>query len=158
MTRRKTLPPSEAVETDPDREDLGGRSLTRKQVVDMIRRRDSFVEADLRGCDLSGVAFDGIDLSFAKFAEANLTRCSFRGANLTGASLFGANLKDASLEEAVLEEADLDYANLDGVILRGAKVRKAIFSHRRVSAEAIRESVRTGRKLVMEAAPPDDDD
>jgi len=97
-------------------------------------------------------------LSFAKFAESNLTRCSFRGANLVGASFFGANLKDASLEEATLEDADFDYANLDGVTFRGAKVRKAIFPLRRVALKDIQESVRTGKRIQMEAMPLDEDE
>jgi uncharacterized protein YjbI with pentapeptide repeats len=161
MTRRKTPtpPPVDAPLIDPDKEDFSaGRSLSRKQVVEMIRKKDSLEEADLRGCDLTGVAFDGCNLARAKFAEANLSRCSFRGCNLVGGSFFGANLKDASLEEANLEEADFDYANLDGVSLRGAKVRKAIFPLRRVPLKDIQESVRSGRRLQMEAMQPDDDD
>ena len=77
MSRRKT-PSSEPPELDPDRDDFqGARALTRTQVLDMIKRKESLVEADLRGCDLAGVVFDGVDLSYAKFAEANLSRCSF---------------------------------------------------------------------------------
>lgn len=159
MSRRKSTPPPEASDLDSDRDDFqGARALTRKQVLDMIKRKESLVDADLRGCDLSTVAFDGVDLSYAKFAEANLARCSFRGAQLTGASFFGANLKDASFEEANLEEADFDYANLDGVVLRGAKIRKAMFPYRRVTADAVRESVRSGKRLVMESAPVEDED
>jgi uncharacterized protein YjbI with pentapeptide repeats len=158
MTRRKTAPPVPP-ELDPDRDDFqGARALSRKQVVDMIRRKETLVEADLRGCDLAGVSFEGVDLSYAKFAESNLSKCNFNRADLTGASLFGANLKDATFEEANLEETDFDYANLDGVVLRGAKVRKTLFPYRRVSQEAVRESVRSGKKLVMEASAAEDDE
>lgn len=161
MTRRKTPAPAtpDPLLLDADKEDFSaGRPLTRKQVTEMIRKKESFEEADLRGCDLVGIAFDGCNLAFAKFAESNLSRCSFRGANLVGASFFGANLKDASLEEANLEEADFDYANLDGVTFRGAKVRKAIFPLRRVPLKDIQESVRTGKRVQMEAMPLDEDD
>ncbi|MFN7145998.1 MAG: pentapeptide repeat-containing protein [Myxococcota bacterium] len=161
MTRRKTPAPAnpDALLLDPDKEDFtGGRPLTRKQVLEMIRKKESFEEADLRGCDLAGVAFDNANLARAKFAEANLARCSFKGATLVGASFFGANLKDASLEEANLEDADFDYANLDGVTFRGAKVRKAIFPLRRVPLKDIQESVRTGKRVQMEAMPLDEDD
>ena len=158
MSRRKT-PSTTEPDADIDRDEFqGARALTRKQVLDMIKRKESLVEADLRGCDLSAIDFDGVDLSYAKFAESNLSRSAFRGANLTGASFFGSNLKDANFEDANLEEADFDYANLDGVVLKGAKVRKAMFPYRRVSAESVRESVRTGKRLTMESAPLEEDD
>ena len=158
MTRRKT--PGRSLEPlDVEKDDFAaGRPLNRKQVQEMIRRKESLVEADLRGCDLSGVIFDGTDLSFAKFAEANLARCSFKGCNLEGASFFGASLKDALLEECQLEDADLDYAWLDGVSLRGSKVRKAIFPLKKVPLEEIRESVRSGKRLRMDPVTVDDDD
>lgn len=159
MTRRKTPTPTEPTESDAERDDFqGGRVLTRKQVLEMIKRKESLVEGDFRGCDLSGICFDGVDLTEAKFAEANLSRSTFKGANLTGASLFGANLKDASFEEANLDQADFDYANLDGVSLRGAKIRKTVFPYRRVSADTIRDAIRTGKKLAMDAVPVDDDE
>lgn len=163
MTRRKT-PASDAsvpddAPPDAEREDfVGGRSLTRKQLAEMIRRKESLHHVDLRSADLSGMVFDGLDLSWAKFGEANLTRCSFRNATLVGASFFGATLKDAVFDGADLEDADLDYAWLDGVSLKDAKVRKAIFPLRRVSMDTIRESVRTGKRLAMERIPLDDDD
>lgn len=158
MTRRKA-PGRTAEPLELEKDDFAaGRPLNRKQVQEMIRRKESLVEADLRGCDLSGVIFDGTDLSFAKFAEANLARCSFRGCNLEGASFFGASLKDALLEECQLEDADLDYAWLDGVSLKGSKVRKAIFPLKKVPLEEIRESVRSGKRLRMEPIAVDDDD
>jgi uncharacterized protein YjbI with pentapeptide repeats len=161
MTRRKNPAPlaSDPILLDPDKEDFSaGRPLTRKQVLEMIRKKESFEEADLRGCDLGGIAFDNANLARAKFAESNLSRCTFKNASLVGASFFGANLKDASLEEANIEDADFDYANLDGVTFRGAKVRKAIFPLRRVSLKDIQESVRTGKRVQMEAMPLDEDD
>ena len=67
-------------------------------------------------------------------------------------------VKDASLEEANLEDADFDYANLDGVTFRAAKIKKAIFPLRRIALDEIRESVRTGRRVHMEAVPLDEED
>jgi uncharacterized protein YjbI with pentapeptide repeats len=159
--KRKQNPPSPPADSanDPDREDFSaGRPLARKQVLEMIRKKESFLDADLRGCDLVGLVFDGVDLSRAKFAEANLSRCSFRGSNLTGASFFAATLKDATLEDANLEEADFDYANLDGVCFRNAKIRKAVFPLRKLPLEQIRESVRTGARVRMEALALDEDE
>ena len=165
MTKRKNpapIEPSTSVDETPpeaDREDFStSRSLTRKQVLEMLRKKESLEEADLRGADLVGVGFDGANLARAKFGEANLTRATFKGAILVGASFFAATLKDASLEDANVEEADFDYANLDGVTFRGAKVRKAIFPLRRLSLKDIQDSVRTGRRVQMEAMALDEDD
>jgi len=157
MTRRKSSGGRDAAEQEKDDFAIG-RPLNRKQVQDMVRKKESLVEADLRGCDLNGLVFDGTDLRFAKFAEANLSRCSFRGANLEGASFFGAALKDAILEDCNLEDADLDFAWLDGVSLRGSKVRKAIFPLKKVPLEDIRESVRSGKRLRMDPMTVDDED
>lgn len=159
MTRRKTpapRPPEPIV--DLERDEFGtGRPLSRKQVVEVLRRRESLAEADLRGADLSGVSFDGANLVNAKFADANLAKATFRNANMVGASFFGANLKDAVLDGADLEEADFDYAFLDGVTLRGAKTRKAIFPRKRVSPDDVREAVRTGKRLEMEPIALEDE-
>lgn len=158
MTKRKAPPPPDPL-LDADREDFStGRPLTRKQVIEMIRKKENLEEADLRGCDLVGLAFDGVNLKNAKFGEANLARCSFKSSNLQGASFFGANLKDASLELANLEDADFDYANLDGVTFLNATTKKAIFPIRRLPLEDIRESVRTGKRVHMEPMPLEEED
>lgn len=157
MTRARKggkTPPAD-VKTD-DFEEV--RSLSRKQVVDMLRRGESFEEADLRSADLAGVCFDGLNLSNAKFAEANLQRASFRGANLTGASFWSANLREASLEGARLEETDFDYCNLDGVNFKDAKIRKATFPVKRLPLEMIQRSVRTGQRVKMEPLGHEDED
>ena len=36
----------------------------------MIRNNEGFEEADVRGCDLDGISFDGANLARAKFAAA----------------------------------------------------------------------------------------
>ena len=158
MNRRK--PPARPADPpDSDRDDFAAaRPQNRKQVQEMIRKKESFVDADLRGCDLSGLCFDNLDLSMAKFAEANLSRTSFRGANLQGTSFFAASLKDAMLEECNLEDADFDYAWLDGVSLRGAKIRKAIFPLRKLPLAEIKESVRSGKRLKMDPVHVEDED
>lgn len=151
--------PKTAAEPTADRDDFDEvKTLTRKQVVDMIRRGDSFEEADLRGVDLSGVAFDGINLRNAKLGDCNLQRASFRGADLTGASFWNANLREATLDAANLEEADFDYCNLDGVSFKDAKLRKAIFPFRRLPLEMIQRSVRTGQRVRMEPMRHEDEE
>ncbi|MSP54359.1 MAG: pentapeptide repeat-containing protein [Myxococcales bacterium] len=154
MRRKKSTSSSQP--TDP--EEFGDAALSRKQATEMIRRGDSFRDADLRGSDVSGLVFDGLNLAQAKFAEANLMRCSFKDADLTGASFFGANLRDACLDGANLEEADLDYANLDGVTLLGARIRKALFPTRKVSLVDVRAAVASGGRLRMEPFLPGDED
>lgn len=149
MTRpRKTGKTTPAAGERDDFEEV--RSLSRKQVVEMLRRGESFEEADLRSADLVGVSFDGVNLSNAKFADANLQRASFRGANLTGASFWNANLREASFEGARLEETDFDYANLDSVNFKDAKIRKATFPTKRLPLDMIQRSVRTGQRVKME--------
>lgn len=160
MTRRKPAAPK-TVEPmhEMDRDDFSaGRPLNRKQVQEMIRKKESFVDIDLRGCDLNGLCFDNLDLSNAKLAEANLARCTFRGTKLIGTSFFAASLKDALLEDCDMEEADLDYAWLDGVSLKGAKIKKAIFPYKKVPMADIKESVKTGKRLRMEPMSIDDDE
>lgn len=141
-----------------DRDDDEARSLTRKQVLDLLRRGESFEECDLRGIDLSGVNFDGVNLTNAKFGEANCQKATFRNANLTGASFWNANLREATLDGANLEEADFDYCNLDAVSFRDAKIKKAIFPYKRLPVEVVQRSVRTGERVKMEPMRHEDED
>lgn len=133
------------------------RSLTKKQVIDLIAKGESLADMDMRGIDLSGVCFDGADLQRVKMAECNLARSTFRGTDLSAASLWHSDCKDAVFDEANLEEADLDFCNLDGCTFRGAKIRKAIFPFSRLSLDEIQVSVRTGKRVRMERRDLDDD-
>ena len=159
--RRMSRPrkPKAPVDTPPERDDFDEvKSLSRKQVTDMLRRGESLVEADLRALDLSGVSFDGANLTNAKFGEANLQKATFRGANLTGASFWNANLREATLDSANLEEADFDYCNLDAVSFKDAKIRKAIFPFKRLPLDMIQRSVRTGQRVRMEPMRHEDEE
>ncbi len=153
---RKPKVPTDAPAERDDFDDV--RTLTRKQVVDMIRRGESLEEVDLRGVDLSAVAFDGLNLRNAKLGDCNLHKASFKNADLTGASFWNANVREATFDGANLEEADFDYANLDGVCFRGAKIRKAIFPFRRLPLESIQRSVRTGQRVRMEPMRHEDEE
>jgi uncharacterized protein YjbI with pentapeptide repeats len=133
-----------------DAESSSPVSLTKKQVLDRLRRGESFVEADLRGLDLSGVCFDECDLSYAKMADCVLCRCSFRGADLRGSSMWQADLRDANFTSANLDDADLDMANLDGVILFKAKIRRTLFPLDRLPMDRIQDSIRSGRRVMMD--------
>ena len=111
---------------------------------------------DFRGVDLTGVCFDGCDLRHAKLADCNLSRATFRGANLKAASLWNSDCKDACFDGAILEEADMDFSNLDGCTFKDAKIRKAIFPYNRLPLEELLHSVRTGRRVRMDARGFDD--
>lgn len=135
--------------TNPDQWNQPTRVLTRKQVVDLLRRGQSLEKVDVRGLDLSGLNFDGVNLRWTKLADANLQRCSFKGADLSNASMWHANLKDASFEQAVLDFADLDCANLDGATFLGARIKKTIFPFQLLPIEVVEQSVRTGVRVRM---------
>jgi len=132
---------------------VSGRPVTRRQLLDLLHRGQSLAWADLRGMDLSGIAFDGANLQHAKLGTCNLARASFRGADLQGCSLWQADCKETVFDGANLEEADLDLTNLDGTTFRGARIRRAIFPNGRQSIPEIEASVRTGRPVrILRAA------
>ena len=132
-----------------------GIPLTKKQVLERLRRKEGLAHQDMRGLDLSGICFDGFDVSHAKMAETDLCRASFRGADLTNASLWHANLRDASFDEAVLDDADFDMANLDGATFHNAKIRRTLFPLHHLPLDRIQESIRTGRRVVMDKGDPE---
>jgi len=136
--------------SSPGEESSSPVALTKKQVLDRLRRSESLVESDLRGLDLSGTSFDGCDLSYVKMAECHLSRCTFRGANLSGASMWQADLRDVNFTNANLDDADMDMANLDGAILYKAKIRRTLFPLERLPMDRIMDSIRSGRRLVMD--------
>ena len=143
---------------DEEREEAPGlpKSLTRKQVQDLLRRGRSLKDSDLRGAALAGLDFDGADLRDAKMAEADLAGCNFRGADLRGASLWKANLKNATFEKARLEGADLDFAHLDGATFLGARIKKTILPLDRMDAQDVQHSVRSGTPVRMSTLDDDE--
>lgn len=132
------------------------RPLNKKQITDILAKSKDLSDTDMRGIDLIGVVFDGANLQRAKLAECNLGRATFRGADLSSASLWHADCKDAVFDGAILEEADLDFAYLDGCTFKDARIRKAIFPFTRLPLEKVQESVRTGRKVRMDAPKGDE--
>ena len=49
-----------------------------------------------------------------------------------------------------LDDADLDMANLDGAVLYKAKIRRTLFPLERLPMDRIQDSIRSGRRLVMD--------
>lgn len=125
------------------------RTLTKKQVTDMLAKGTSLCDVDLRGVDLSGLCFDHADLRMAKLGQCNLSRATFRGTNLAYASFWQADCKDACFDGAILEEVDFDLTNLDGCTFRNARIRKSIFPVPKINLDDIAKSVRTGARIQM---------
>lgn len=86
-------------------------TLLPKLSVEVLKRRYAigdrhFINANLRGADLSNL---------------NLSQVNFGWAKLQGANLSGANLRNADLTEA-----DLSDANLNGADFTGANLKRTI--------------------------------
>lgn len=133
------------------------RSLTRKQVQDLLRRGRSLQDADLRGANLTGLDFAGADLRDAKLAEADLSGCNFRGADLRGASMWKANLRNTVFEKTRLEGADMDFAHLDGASFLGARLKKTILPIDRMNMAEVEESIKQGSPVRMQNFDDDDE-
>ncbi len=140
---------SNAMRRRKSEDDLAPQSMSRKQVLDALRRGRSLIDADLRGTNLSGINFDGVDLAYTKLADSDLSQCSFVGANLSGASMWHANLKNCAFDRSILDFADLDEANIDGCTFRGARIKKTIFPNARLAISMIEESIVAGTPVVL---------
>lgn len=121
----------------------------RRQVEAALAAKESLVDRDFTGADLSGLDFSACDLSGTFLERAKLAGCSFRGANvervvfaradLTGADFHGAKATGANFGEADLTGAKLTggvdlsqtvfiRATLDRADLTGAKLDEAQIS------------------------------
>ncbi len=79
--------------------------------------KDTVVEANLRGANLTGADLSEANLTGADLSEANLSGADLNGADLSGADLSGAGLRGANLSEADLRGASLYRADLRGTSL-----------------------------------------
>ncbi|MBD2199281.1 MULTISPECIES: nSTAND1 domain-containing NTPase [Calothrix] len=100
-----------------------GESLFKKDFIDANLRGANLSDADLSRANLSDADLRGANLSLA-----NLSRANLRGADLSRANLSYANLSYADLGGANLSGADLSYANLSGADLSGADLSYANLS------------------------------
>jgi uncharacterized protein YjbI with pentapeptide repeats len=118
--------------------------LIRLEVDELLRRyavRDRFfINANLRGAQLSELWLENIDLSYDKFnldnlSGTNLSKASLMaaqmqlanlsGCNLSKSQLVSANLSGVNLSDANFKGADLSYADLSNVCLTGADLMSA---------------------------------
>ncbi len=89
---------------------LGGITLTRKDLQDV----------DLSFCNLKGASFPGCNLK-----RANLEGADLEGANFVNADLEEANLLDSSAIDTIFFKANLKRADLRNVDFSGAKLKRS---------------------------------
>jgi uncharacterized protein YjbI with pentapeptide repeats len=100
-------PRSVVIGADLSNTNLRGVDLSNLAFVDA-----KLVNSDLRLSDLSDTKFDGSDLSGANLEEANLINAIFGYSNLTN-----VNFKGADLAGTVIDHSNLCGANLRNIIL-----------------------------------------
>lgn len=139
--------PAPAVDQEPDEPELTievedetadqDETLTLEQVLDKLKRRESFEGCDFADLVLTDLDFSELNLREAIFDGAVLIRCNLCKTDLTEAVLTGANLREAKcagasfigadLTGAWLFQTDLTEANLSGADLSKARLREAKF-------------------------------
>ncbi len=92
--------------------------------VEVLKRRYAlgdrhFINANLRGADLSNLNLSQVNLGWA----------SLQGSNLSGVNLRNADLTQADLSDANLSEADLTGANLKRAIVSETQLNRAKMSN-----------------------------
>jgi hypothetical protein len=139
------------------------RGADRKTIANETDLRSAvFLEARLRGAeltgkDLSGALFCDSDLSRANLSGADLSGAlldagtSLRGADLSGAKLRGTRIVGADLSETIMTDADLTGARLScpGSGIRGTPCASHAFSPTDVSGAEL-----GGAELPVLAAMP----
>ena len=104
-----------------------------------IKRKTSFLGADLRDADLKGFDLNGIDLISANLKGADLKETNLDKAILSDANLWGANLQMAKLRESILHRADLSWANLNEADLKKANLNGAILNDTKLKKANLNE-------------------
>lgn len=124
------------------------KTLTRKEVIEILQTTRDFSDLDLRKAnltklDFTGCLFKNSNCSYVNFKDSNLDSCDF-----SNASLWNANLEGANLTRANLEDADLDYTKLRGAVLYRANIRRATLPTDLIPRDEILKSVNDGSKVA----------
>jgi len=90
-----------------------------------IKRKVSFLGADLRDANLKKIDLSGIDLKNANLKGADLREANLNNAVLSDANLWGANLQKAKLKGSIFHRADFRWADLSEADLRKADLNGA---------------------------------
>jgi uncharacterized protein YjbI with pentapeptide repeats len=104
------------------------------------KKKNSEIQIDLSGADLSEANLFNADLTEADLCNAYLTRANLFNADLIGADLIGANLSEANLCKAFLFEADLSLADLTRADLSLADLTRADLSGADLSGADLSEA------------------
>lgn len=102
--------------------DLCEADLSYTFVCDTATDKVIFVNAKMKGCNLSGAKLRGANLKGAILTQANLTSASLVKVDLTGADMMGADLTGADMMGADLTGTNLTDTNLTGVNLSNANL------------------------------------
>jgi len=119
-----------------------GRTLIDIDITEIVRvnhlegspfRGADFTDANLAGCKMADLNFDGAIFSKARLAEADLSDVTAVGARFDGATCHftdfrRADLREASLVGAHCGGAEFSHVNLEGANLRDAQVDGARFN------------------------------
>jgi len=105
-----------------------------------IKRKISFLGADLRDADLKKLDLRGIDLSNTNLKGADLRESNLDKAILSDANLWGANLQMAKLRETILHRANLSWANLSEADLSKANLNGANLNDAKLGKTNLRET------------------
>jgi uncharacterized protein YjbI with pentapeptide repeats len=145
------------VEDDEDDADLAGldvesdasrpKTLTRKEVMEIVQTSRSFVGMDIRKANLTKMDLSNCDFTDSNCSYVNFKDSNLENANFTNSSLWNANLEGANLTRANLEDADLDYTKLRGAVLYKANIKRTTLPTELVPRDDILKSVNEGTKI-----------
>ncbi len=123
------------------------RTLTRREVIDLLGTSRDFSGLDLRKANLTKLDFAGCSFSGCNLSYVNFRECNLEGCNFSNASMWNANLEGANLTRCNLEDADLDYTKLRGAVLYRAIIRRTTLPTDLIPREEIMKSVNEGTKI-----------
>jgi uncharacterized protein YjbI with pentapeptide repeats len=95
---------------------------------DRLIPKNSLVDSNLRGADLTNANLSNLNLEGVSFVEANLTNANLSGSNLAGAKFVCANLNGVDLSDAHLWSAKFCHANMTNANLSHSNISDADFT------------------------------
>jgi uncharacterized protein YjbI with pentapeptide repeats len=130
-------------------------ALTRELVIQKAKKKESFVNENLTGLDLSGLFLKDLDFSGAVLTRANLKNtdlsssvlantkmqeADLSGSDLTGTNFSEADLNKADLSRACLKDADFTSGILSEALLNRADLTRTIFEKAKMDKAEIKSA------------------